>query len=82
MRKSYRTAAGLLGATLIGTSLIASAFAQPSTNGPSGTGPEGSPPGVVSGSGRNPGTSTTTTGHGTSSKMIKKHESKKSPNKM
>jgi hypothetical protein len=35
--------------------LTGNAYAQPSTNGPSGTGPEGSPPGVVSGSGLNPG---------------------------
>jgi hypothetical protein len=72
MRKRLATAI-LLGGTLIASG----ALAQPSVNGPSGTGPEGSRPGQsVTGSGQNePGT--TTTRHGTSSKMTKHHESKK-----
>jgi hypothetical protein len=80
MRKRNITTAVLVAAGLIGTSLAA--LAQPSVNGPSGTGPEGSPPGVVNGSGRQEPGTTTKAGHGSSAKMVKHHESKKSQNKM
>jgi hypothetical protein len=63
----------LAAAVLISAGLIASAHAQPSTNGPSGTGPEGSPPGVVSGSGLNPGSFTAP---GASPKVAKKQTKK------
>jgi hypothetical protein len=74
MRKRYLASAALLGATL----MASGAFAQQSA--PSGT---GSAPGVVNGSGQNePGTATKT-GHGSSAKMTKHHETnKKSQNKM
>ncbi|GEM_PF-6324619 len=71
---------GLLAAA-ISIGLIGTAFAQPSTNGPSGTGPEGSPPGVVSGSGKNP-PAASTGGHGMSSKMTRHHTTRKSHQKM
>jgi hypothetical protein len=77
-RKQMRK--GLL-AVAISAGLIGTAFAQPSTNGPSGTGPEGSPPGVVSGSGKNP-PGAVTSGHGMSSKMTRHHTTHKSHQKM
>jgi hypothetical protein len=73
MRKRYLASAVLLGATL----MASSAFAQQS--GPSGT---GSAPGVVNGSGQNEPGTTTKAGHGSSAKMTKHHETKKSQNKM
>jgi hypothetical protein len=77
MRKHLATAI-FLGGTLIASA----ALAQPSVNGPSGTGPEGSKPGTsITGSGQNePGTGMTR--HGSSSKMLKHHETKKHQSKM